>query len=191
MVKPNKTITGKTTTIVSNHPESKGNFPVDKVYKWYKDYSFQFESYVIRKGKKHENQEIIWKSNNPLVASIDDSGRLTGHLSGETTISCSWKLDNSVSRTFEVVIVEEIPSTITTAKESVLLISPNPATEFIYLKGANNLNVELYNLIGNKVMEVNKYVDNQPLSIDHLNKGMYIIKVPGIKVSSSLKFIKK
>lgn len=40
-------------------------------------------------------------------------------------------------------------------------------------------------------MEVNNYSDNQSLSVAHLNKGIYIIKVTGTRASSTLKFIKK
>ena len=53
-----------------------------------------------------------------------------------------------------------------------LSIYPNPTNDFINVKTENPILIELYDLLGNKLLEeVNTKID-----ISHLNSGTYYIK---------------
>ena len=66
-------------------------------------------------------------------------------------------------------------------------LSQNPVKDQVELSGLNmGTTINIYNLIGSKV---NSYIyDGSPLSLGHLNSGIYIMEVSGF---SAKKLIKK
>ncbi|MCT4647428.1 MAG: Ig-like domain-containing protein, partial [Carboxylicivirga sp.] len=117
VVKPNAAISGTTKTIICNHPENIGNYPVERRFKWYRNHTFQFEAYIINKGKKDAVQDIRWSSGNPSVASITNDGQLKGHTKGSATITCYSASSPSLTRSFDIVIQDGVPTAITDTKE--------------------------------------------------------------------------
>ena len=67
-----------------------------------------------------------------------------------------------------------------------LIIYPNPAQEVIAIKGNVMGNVEIFNIMGQKIFVGKKYTLLKELDISFLPKGIHIIKINGI----SSKFIK-
>lgn len=59
-----------------------------------------------------------------------------------------------------------------------LTIAPNPARDFIRIElpGEPNIQVEVYDLLGKKVLTVNRHTQNSSIDISNLVKGIYIIK---------------
>lgn len=76
----------------------------------------------------------------------------------------------------------------TKAKSSVA-VYPNPATDVLYLKGADKANVAVYNAAGQKVLS--KAVTNGQLNVSELQKGVYTITIDTNGKPSTTKFIKK
>jgi len=71
-----------------------------------------------------------------------------------------------------------------------LSVYPNPASQVIYLKGfKDSKTVQVYNLIGELVIEQSLENDVQEINISRLRSGMYFIKATDIK--ESIRFIKK
>ncbi|MDP7430881.1 MAG: carboxypeptidase regulatory-like domain-containing protein, partial [Flavobacteriales bacterium] len=67
-----------------------------------------------------------------------------------------------------------------------LSIYPNPAKDKIVLKSKEMGNIEIYNLLGGKLLESRKYTLLKEIDISVLPKGLYIIKLGEI----SSKFVK-
>lgn len=69
---------------------------------------------------------------------------------------------------------------------------PNPANEVLNFNAKSNIqNIEVYNLMGQKVL-ANAFDDNQvSLNVSQLNSGVYVVKAIIDGVESSAKFIKK
>ncbi len=191
VVKPNKSIKGSTTTLICNHPKNIGNYPVARVFKWYKDYTFSFEGYVITKGKKNNNQDIIWESSDPSIASIDENGQLTGHQIGTTTVSCSWGLDDNISRSFEIKITEDIPTAIPSIKNAVLTLYPNPVIQSFVIKNADDADIQIFDTSAQKVMHITQYNASQQVDCSSLTNGLYILQVKQQNDITTLKFIKR
>lgn len=58
-----------------------------------------------------------------------------------------------------------------------IVVYPNPAKKEIFISGIDSsVLVQVYSLLGQKV-EQKELFSNQPISIQHLNKGVYVIKI--------------
>tara|TARA_R110000868_G_scaffold108051_5_gene295278 strand:- start:1060 stop:1863 length:804 start_codon:yes stop_codon:yes gene_type:complete len=69
---------------------------------------------------------------------------------------------------------------------------PNPANDYIKLSAVKSINkIEIYNLLGQEVL--NKYIDskNTEVNISSLSKGVYIVKAFIEDAEGSYKFIKQ
>jgi endo-1,4-beta-xylanase len=73
-------------------------------------------------------------------------------------------------------------------KASDFEIFPIPATDFLYVKGENVENVEIYNTLGKKV-NVNFY--DGIVDVRSLNRGVYLLVLKNEKGSFTEKFLKK
>lgn len=76
-----------------------------------------------------------------------------------------------------------------TKTKSSVAVYPNPATDVLYLKGADKANVAVYNAVGQRVLS--KAVTNGQLNVSALQKGIYTITIDTNGKPSTTKFIKK
>ena len=85
-----------------------------------------------------------------------------------------------------------IPSSIDFAKneELKLQINPNPASDYLNVQAQNEVNVVIYNTLGQQVLQVNKA---EKIDISSLAPGLYILKAVETKTgrSGATRFIKK
>ena len=92
-------------------------------------------------------------------------------------------------------VAQESKSTIAAGKEPIegLNIYPNPAkSDRIYItttKGSLTKEVEIYNLFGNKIMQVTLNGGAKEINISTLNRGMYLIKVKEGDASTTRKLV--
>jgi hypothetical protein len=73
-------------------------------------------------------------------------------------------------------------------------VYPNPARELFYVSGnvKNLQNLSIYNLSGQKVMEVENPAEGKGVNISLLNKGMYFITMKSSDgVVSTLRLVKQ
>ena len=72
-----------------------------------------------------------------------------------------------------------------------LIIAPNPATGHINIRGFTQggitPGIEIYGLLGNRVMEINGYTAGRPIDISNLNPGSYVLRIStGTQVLSGM-----
>ena len=87
-----------------------------------------------------------------------------------------FQVSNSINPPTEIINITEQKS----------VIYPNPAQDVIVLKSDEMGNIEIFNLLGEKLLESRKYTLLKEIDISVLPKGLYIIKLGEI----SSKFVK-
>jgi len=93
--------------------------------------------------------------------------------------------------------VDDIGSHTTTLSTGLYLwdglsIYPNPTSlNYIYVKNTTNVKVEVYNLIGKRLLQKNVSTTNSQLDISSLSSGMYLLRISDQQNSTTRKIIKK
>ena len=84
---------------------------------------------------------------------------------------------------------------VTSVKNSTIneiVVLPNPASDYLYLKGAGSLNsVEILDITGKCLSKQVQISENEQISISGLTSGMYFVRLNGNNQSQVLKFMKK
>ena len=71
-------------------------------------------------------------------------------------------------------------------------LSPNPAKEVLNLKASKAIsNIEIYNVMGQKILAKKINAVNNSIDISKLNKGMYLMNVTIDSITESYRFIKE
>ena len=71
-------------------------------------------------------------------------------------------------------------------------LSPNPAKEVLNLKASKAIsNIEIYNVMGQKILAKKINAVNKSIDISKLNKGMYLMNVTIDSTTESYRFIKE
>jgi len=72
-------------------------------------------------------------------------------------------------------------------------VYPNPANDRFFVSGASNnlLYIDIYNLSGQKVIQIENPIPDKGIDISMLGKGVYIISLKSEKGNISTKLIKK
>jgi hypothetical protein len=205
-VLPNASIKGVTDVIITSHPLVYGRFPVQKTFKWYKNETYQFESYLISRGRLNDNQNITWTSSAPEVASITSNGALTGHKTGTTTLTAVWAGNSKIKRTLKIEITADpmpvgtnkganpkIPTAIEPlpSVQQQVYIHPAPVKDMAYISNVNNATIQIYNISGKLVQKLQNYRNGQKINLNNLTKGLYIVKILDEGKTSTLKFLKE
>lgn len=77
-------------------------------------------------------------------------------------------------------------------KDTNFSLSPNPATDVLNLKASQSIsNIEIYNIMGQKVLSKSINTLSESISISELNKGMYLINVTIGATTEAYRFIKQ
>ncbi len=138
---------------------------------------------------KLTQQEIIDYSNAPLTGNepgliayfdMEDSGVGTSlTITNKATVSgniVGTAYGSSTSPSFVTSCITTGTSNRIINQNSGFNIYPNPADNVIQIDGAGNYKIQLFDIIGNKLIE--KYLfDNATLDISKLKQGTYIIKI--------------
>jgi len=70
-------------------------------------------------------------------------------------------------------------------------VYPNPATSYISVSSHYEVNVEVYDLIGKKVKQINNVMNGSKIDISDLKQGIYIVKLLNGEKVNSIKLLKK
>ncbi|MBN2820876.1 MAG: T9SS type A sorting domain-containing protein [Bacteroidales bacterium] len=95
--------------------------------------------------------------------------------------------------TIPVSVRDDEPTSIVTnsSSDKEYAIYPNPANNFINIKKAERVNIEVFNISGTKVGELNNYSYGQSIYVGHLNSGIYLITINSGTDIKTLKFQKR
>ena len=119
------------------------------------------------------------------------SGLLSATSSGQVKVTATLNENASYTDTLIVVIIDSTHvSTVTIADDATVIITPNPAVDFITITSEQQSLVSIYNVLGSKVMT--KYVDaNGKLYIENLENGIYFVNIQINDEVKTIKLIKK
>jgi hypothetical protein len=131
-----------------------------------------------------------------IFASIAFDGFLGGSESETLTFTTNptnaLDVANFKQETFTVVINYGTTASVDQLEKFNFSFSPNPSKNFIKVSAANNIeNVEIYNLIGQKVLSKNLSANNENINISDLAKGVYVMNVTIDGLKGSFKIIKE
>lgn len=69
---------------------------------------------------------------------------------------------------------------------------PNPASNNLTISASKNIqNVEIFNVIGQKVMSLTPNTNNKSIDVSNLNTGVYVLKATIEGIKGSYKFVKQ
>ncbi len=97
---------------------------------------------------------------------------------------------NLVSSPSNTIHVDWTLGTTAENSESLISVYPNPAADNVFVKAEGQSHVEIYNLMGQCVMEKDLRNGGENISIANLPKGSYFIRINGDKENATIKFIK-
>ncbi|ROL62471.1 T9SS C-terminal target domain-containing protein [Bacteroidetes/Chlorobi group bacterium ChocPot_Mid] len=127
------------------------------------------------------DKRVTWSSDRPDIASVNDSGLVTGHLPDSTTHIYVTTVDGGFSDICEVSVTMDVGVNDNDFK-SVLTISPNPASDYIEFKLSESSKLsesysfQIYNTLGVCVMVEQSTSPIQKIDISHLPSGIYFVK---------------
>ncbi|MCT4645106.1 MAG: T9SS type A sorting domain-containing protein, partial [Carboxylicivirga sp.] len=117
--------------------------------------------------------------------------QLKGHTKGSATITCYSASSPSLTRSFDIVIQDGVPTAITDTKELELALYPNPAINNCRIKGAESARISIYNLSGKLMQSVTNYSADELINLSNFKSGIYIVKIEQNNATKIIKLIKR
>lgn len=99
---------------------------------------------------------------------------------------------NNASRLDDFSIIENSTASVDDLKKFNFSAYPNPASNNLTISASKNIeNVEIFNLIGQKVMSLSPNTNTKSVDVSNLNTGVYILKATIEGIKGSYKFVKQ
>lgn len=152
--------------------------------------NFQIEAFAYNKGRWNRDKSINWSSS-LTGASVDNTNLLTFTSSGKLTLTASLSDRPEIKETVSSVIVYGNATSTPHYDIPDIKVYPNPVSENIFITGVDNVTIEIYNILGNRVILKQGYSDSQPVPVAHLANGIYIVRIYDSLRSKNIRFIKK
>ncbi|MBN2864911.1 MAG: leucine-rich repeat domain-containing protein [Thiotrichales bacterium] len=108
-------------------------------------------------------------------------GSLKAYKTGDETVTVAIANQKFIMPSYDVTVAAEfvLATGVETAIAETIVLSPNPASEFLYIKGlASRTQVDIYSVTGVLVLSV-KAEPEQPISLGALKSGLYLVEVNG------------
>lgn len=177
-VTPDNSITGQTEMLlIKNLPDT---IYID---------SFQLEAFAFNNGRLAPDAEIDWNTsvNNVLV---DPDSKLTFSVSGKLILTASLKNNPSIIATDSTILISgNNSSSVENNKANKIKIFPNPASDYIIIKGINNASVNIYSLTGKVLHTQSIYSDKNRISLSNFSKGIYILQLKNHAFNKTIRFV--
>lgn len=122
-------------------------------------------------------------SNETLHLSFLNTGKSVLTLKGKTN-------RKSAYTSFRVTVSDSSFTGYAETKQGTICLLPNPANDFITIKGVTKATIFIYDLFGKTVEQINGY-SGGILSVNHLKPGVYMMRITSRKHHNTIKFIKK
>ena len=128
-------------------------------------------------------------------AEIDD-GKITFELKsvGDIGIIIKCQANGKMGQTtIPVSVRDDEPTSIATngSSNKEYAVYPNPASNFINIKNAERVNIEVYSISGTKIGELSHYSYGESIYVGHLQPGIYLITINSGTEIKTLKFQKQ
>jgi len=126
-----------------------------------------------------ENKTVRWALSDTTLASINTGGLLTAKKNGKVTVYATADDGSDITTKIVITVDTSLANSIKSiTRENTVLIVPNPVTGNILnlVSDKEPLNVCIYDIIGNKVLEKKLKSSDMKLNVAALNKGIYILK---------------
>lgn len=147
---------------------------------------YPLEIFAFHKGRLLQSQSID-VSVNLQGATIDENNILSLTQTGTLILTASFSDNPEISSSITVQVSE--PENISEFFSKEINIFPNPADDFIQIKGCNNSNITLTNDYGKEIMKISKYYENERLNVSQLTPGIYFLKIYKNNISVIKKII--
>jgi hypothetical protein len=101
----------------------------------------------------------------------------------------TWSAGDQETRIDYVILTNESTVSVNDVFSSNISIYPNPVNEFVRISSSEEVTgVEIYNLIGKKVISSSNLVNNK-IDVSNLSKGVYVLKVMSNELVGTRKII--
>ena len=140
--------------------------------------------FIRNVGTRYDINDTFTEYTNTIVPSADEK-----YMAFEITVynqAGSFIID-------DVNVSESIANSTPEIKALELIVTPNPANDFILIQGANGeaLDIKIYDITGKFSYQQKVVRSGEKIDIQFLSKGMYVVEVSNNQSTSISKFIKK
>jgi len=132
----------------------------------------------------------VWSSSDMAVATVNPNGVVTGITVGTATITYTITSGGCSSSQSVLVTVSSLGTT--DFDSASLSFYPNPTNDNLYLNYKEAISgVEMYNLLGQKVLEVHPNATFATLNVSNLSGGTYFVKITSGEFFTTIKVVKR
>ena len=132
----------------------------------------------------------VWSSSDMAVATVNPNGVVTGVSVGTATITYTITTGGCSNSQSVIVTVSALGTT--DFDSASLSFYPNPTNDNLYLNYKEAISgVEMYNLLGQKVLEAHPNATFATLNVSNLSGGTYFVKITSGEFFTTIKVVKK
>ncbi|MCF8226690.1 MAG: DUF4465 domain-containing protein [Bacteroidales bacterium] len=140
---------------------------------------YQLEVSAFHGGRRLPGAVIQWNSSLE-GAEVDENNLLRFNTSGELTLKAVLESDPDVETVATVVLDFHTGNDRDPGRtNSNIIVYPNPASEFVVVKGVGEGRLQLYSITGELVLNLPHYHEGREIYIGNMPKGVYFMKVSG------------
>jgi len=153
--------------------------------------SIQLEIYMYHMGKPVSLPQIQWTSSEEwAVVDEDHTVSLSG--SGALTLNATVIGEPSIMASVSTLVWPQIQVALKDRKlQAGSTLYPNPARDLIHVSGVEKVNISLYESTGKLLMQLENYIAGDPINIQNLSPGLYLLKVGEGRSAFFLKLLKQ
>ena len=154
-----------------------------------KAYSYPIEVLCFKDGFPISGRDINWQLSESW-ATIKNN-KLFVEESGDLEITANLANNTDISYTIRTKVDLDGVTPVETAEKDKLYIFPNPTQKYLYINGAHNSGIEIFDLSGIMVYQQATYNTGEKVDISLLPQGVYLIKIKENNAQNTFKIIKK
>ena len=135
--------------------------------------------------------QILWTSSEEW-ASVDESNMLFLSGSGALTLNARVVGEPSITASVSTQVSQDIQVALKDRQsQAPSTLYPNPARDMVHVTGVEKARISLYGSTGKLLMQLESYTAGDPINIQELSPGFYLIKVGEGRSASFLKLLKQ
>jgi uncharacterized protein (UPF0248 family) len=119
-------------------------------------------------------QGIVWSSNDVTVVTVNQDGLVTAVGEGSATVTVTTN-DGGLTATSSFTVSD--PVSVNDVRALDVNIYPNPAKDYLHIKGDNIETIQIVNMQGAIISEIRTPDSNISIDLNGLSSGLYTVKI--------------